>query len=1082
MLLAWLADSPARGQSPYPFKSLSRREVELVGNGTRGPYLLPGSFILVGTEEVLVQGQLLTRGKDYLINYTTREITFSQSIPQGTKIKVEYRRLPVRLKPSYAHQKLVIREGKRGTVKVVEKVPILQGRGSPQKTANLRIGGSKGLGISIGSGRDLALEQTLRVNISGTVARDVEVVALLSDESNPIQPEGSTQTLEELDQVFLEVRGTHLKTTLGDYNLSFQNTEFGQLNRKLEGIRGEANYPNARIVIAGGASPGEFTTNRFSGVEGKQGPYQLWGKDGTTDIVILAGTERVWVNGQPKVRGENNDYIIDYSTGQITFTRHCLITAESRIVVDFEYTNQRYKRDFYGGRGRLSFWDGKLWLGTTFIREADDRDSPLVSLSEADRAILAAAGDDPSQARKDTRDTSVYLPMPISHSLYGLDVAFSPFNHSHLQVELALSRFDPNTFSNRDSSPGHLGKAYKLAGTFRPHHLNVGKLRVGSLDLSARYRFLNQGFRPLGRIDMVEYDRRWDLPPDLATGQEKLWEIEGTYYPFEHKETQPYSPTKLNLCLGRMWRGNEFRATRREFGSRLSLSPYPRLEYRLEQIDSRWNQAPADSGTQAEELTRRWIRQRFEGDYTFWKLRPRVGFESEVKEQFRTFGSGFRFYSVKGGISTVGLGRVAASVDYEYRDNDRLGSPGSSPEGWWDESTSQTWTNRFSLRRQVLSLTAEYIHRVKSFQRWPRNDQKSDLADLKLLYSPWRRAIFTELHYQISNLQEVRKEQWFEDVGEWLGDYRRDETSGEYIYDPGQRESRYVLRWRSVGDSEPVTELRASARLRLTPHQMLRNRNRPWGWLALLFSTDTYFRIEESTRERNRRAVYLLNLERFQQDETTLRGNLTVRQDLFLFPTNRHFNLRLRYRHSDNEDNQLLSCHEERLGWERSVRARWWPGNRLAFQLDYGRERVNRKLDGQLQYDIWSHTAALEVSHRPRPPLEVSLGSEYDQDQDQVSHKRSVAVTFSPKISYSFQGKGRVWANFRWTHVWVKPQGTTLPYWMARGGLAGESFRWNLRLDYRLNRYLTALVSYSGQAGTGRPTTHSGRAEMRAYF
>lgn len=1080
MILAVALAANLSAQEPVSdgFRSLSRQEVELVGDGTRGPYFLQGSFILVGTEKVRVNGKFLARGKDYQIDYNKCTIIFSRPVPQGTKFRVKYQRLPIKLKQRYSHRKLVIEEGNRENIKVVEETPSFHRRGPSQEVAGLRVGGSKSFGISVCSGRDPSLEQALRVNISGKVARDVKVVALLSDETSPIQPEGNTQTLEELDRVFMEVRGTNLKATMGDYNLSFQDTELSRFNRKLEGVRGEADYPSARVIVAGAVSKGEFTINRFNGVEGKQGPYQLWGKDGSTDIVVLAGTEKVWVDGERMVRGENNDYVIDYSSGQISFTRHRLITSKSRIVVDFEYSNRRYKRNLYCGRGMLTFWDDRLQLGTTFIREADDKDSPLgLSISGIDRSILEEAGDDSSLAWKGPDSARVHLPMPTSHSLYGLDLIFSPFDHSQLRTELAFSKLDLNTFSDKDDGRDNLGGAYKLAGSFKPRHLRVWGLEVGDLDLLAKYRFLGRRFNPLGRIDPVEYDRKWDLPRRLQAKQEKAWEIGGAYRPLRGSE--------VKVGLGRIERGDEFRAIRREFCSKLNLRPYPTAKYRLEMIDSDWKRAEADSGTGEGELIDRWVRQRLKGSHTLWKLRPRVGFESELKEQFGASNSGFRFYEVKGGLSTVGLGKVAASVDYEYRDDDRFGPLDAGQGGWFDESSSRTWTNRFALREwHNLSLTAEYTHRSKSFQRLPDNDQLSDLADFKVNYSPLRRAVSTELHYQISNLQAAKKERQFEDVGEWSGDYRQDKDSGEYIYDPGHRESRYVLRLKTTGNFEPVTELKASARLRLAPIRILharRPRAHLWSRLASHISTDTFLKVEELSREKDKRSIYLLDFDKFQRDKTTIRGNTTIRQDLFLFPTWRHFNLRLRYRRNDDEDNQFLSGREERLWLEKSIRARWWLG-RLAFQLDYGWERINRRVEDGFTYDIKSHAMAGEVSYRPQPQTELSLSSEYVRNHDAPSGKRSLAMTLSPKVSYSFRGKGRAEADFEWAHVSAEPKGATLPYRMADGKGVGNTFGWNLRMDYRLNRYLTCLVSYSGRNGQDRKTTHSGRAELRAYF
>ena len=145
------------------------------------------------------------------------------------------------------------------------------------------------------------------------------------------------------------------------------------MKRKLQGITSYGEFGNYYQQLTYATSRGTFNTNSFLGQEGNQGPYQLVGKNGEREIIVLAGTERVYVNGTLQIRGENNTYIIDYSLGQITFTNNRLITGEDRIEVDFEYANnfQRYGKSLMvyphlkGRLGRvLSMISGSSGNGT----------------------------------------------------------------------------------------------------------------------------------------------------------------------------------------------------------------------------------------------------------------------------------------------------------------------------------------------------------------------------------------------------------------------------------------------------------------------------------------------------------------------------------------------------------------------------------------------------------------------------------------------------------------------------------------------------------------------------------------------
>ena len=159
-------------------------------------------------------------------------------------------------------------------------------------------------------------------------------------------------------------------------------------------MRGEGWTDWGKITLTGATSTGEFHSNSFYGQEGNQGPYRLSGKDGETGVQVLAGTEHVWVDGISMVRGDTRDYVIEYGNGEITFTANRLINGNSRILVDFEYAPESFRRSYYSAQATGTAGDSLLAVTGTFLYEGDDPNSPLgLSLTPQDRQALSLAGD-----------------------------------------------------------------------------------------------------------------------------------------------------------------------------------------------------------------------------------------------------------------------------------------------------------------------------------------------------------------------------------------------------------------------------------------------------------------------------------------------------------------------------------------------------------------------------------------------------------------------------------------------------------------------------------------------------------------
>jgi hypothetical protein len=210
----------------------------------------------------------------------------------------------------------------------------------------------------------------LQLQLQGKVSNDISVSGVLSDQSLPIQPEGITQTLDEIDKVYLHVNHPIFQIMAGDIDYNLQSGKYLTVSRKLEGLKNSFNFEKwfGQSTLAG--TKGRYHKLSFKGTDGSQGPYSLTSETGNKDIIVLAGTEKVHLNGELLKRGENFDYIIDYSIGEVTFTPRRLIDFDSDIYIEFQYSDFQYNRNVLSASvyRELGDW-GKL--GISWFKEKD---------------------------------------------------------------------------------------------------------------------------------------------------------------------------------------------------------------------------------------------------------------------------------------------------------------------------------------------------------------------------------------------------------------------------------------------------------------------------------------------------------------------------------------------------------------------------------------------------------------------------------------------------------------------------------------------------------------------------------------
>ena len=235
----WALEGQAGALQPEQF-SLFDVERRLASDGSRGPFRLSDRAVLAQSEQVWADGRLLARNLDYLVDYGAARFTFFLALPRGASIVVRFRQSPQVLRRVYRHRDLPEAGGAVLTVRPRASSLHVD---DPTWTASrkgdgprLEVGGSKRIQVAFGSDRHASLTQSLQVQVSGEVAEGVSLLAVLSDRDLPLYSGGGTQSLQELDRVFFQVRSRSFSAGLGDQDVVIEGSSFGRYRRRLQGV------------------------------------------------------------------------------------------------------------------------------------------------------------------------------------------------------------------------------------------------------------------------------------------------------------------------------------------------------------------------------------------------------------------------------------------------------------------------------------------------------------------------------------------------------------------------------------------------------------------------------------------------------------------------------------------------------------------------------------------------------------------------------------------------------------------------------------------------------------------------------
>jgi len=993
-----------------------------------------------------------------------------------------------------------------------------------EAVGDLAVRGSKSVYVSSGTNRELTVDQNLRLNVSGMLTSDIAVNAVLTDDNLPVVPEGNTEELQDIDQVLVELVAPTWQATLGDFVAFRDGTRFGEYRRKLQGMSFRARPGRAEVEGMFGSPRGRYRTIELRGEDANQGPYFLSGGEVGRNLFIVAGSERVTVDGERLTRGQDRDYVIDYVRGTVAFTYRRLITAETLIVVEFEEGEGAYSRSVVGAGGgaRLQLGGVPALVRARITREADDPGRLRSGeLDEDDEAVLAAAGDDPllavtGGAVQVAPGEGDYIQVGAGDDLHYVYVEEGgdwrlQFFHAgagwgdYDLANLTEAGVRVYTWVGPDRGSYRLGRQISLPARQSLFTVSAdvgdsvgarlhGEWHVSQTDLNilsdldagddvgrAGQFTLHSGELPLlgGNLDLrgaAEQTGQHFVP---FTAARSIHDYEGWGLGERARRAGFLEQRDRQFEAAAGWKAGEagrrlqldVEAARLEHGAHLAAQRYTgrgQWDWAGGRGRHVWREAVSEDTVDPLDIHR--VDQDHDVAWQTGPVVPRGRYRLQ-RWADAAVGSaapgGYRLEEITGGLGSA----PGAAWTWEGRYTRGL-ADSLRADDWQHQRDSRTWRGSLATPRTAgMRLMVDAT--VRRVLRPTAQDESTRLGRLELAGSWARLGSDWSVGYSLDNSRTEVLARQVVFVG--LGEGRYDQA-GNFV---GEGRGDYEVALAGTDSLVATTAVRAD----FAWQQDMSVFGRERAWTA--WTSRTQLGVEARNRTDDMGRLLTLRPAVIFDPETAVLGRVDLSEEVTLLRHLRAWDLRWRFDFRQARDRQYAQGQEDRLGRTHLVTITWNPTSRLSLRLRGEHDDERRDTDQELNptllgYDVLKRRGELEASWRLGTGSRLALGAELIDRGDLRSGVEQRELALLPSLRWRVADRWSLQAEWRVSDVQSdEPAGARRPFFFPTAGTNVEN---STRLAWDPRRTLNFALAWFARKPGGLEWRHDLRLESTARF